>query len=93
MPTTESTKEQNIGNKVVKQCYTCKAEDHEIKDWKMKRNMLLRYTDSRYTNAREMKEKMEQYGTISIRNRKMNMRKHKKNVWYVLQQKQKQREQ
>ena len=55
--------------------------------------MLLRYTDSRYTNTREVKEKMEHYGTISIRNRKMNMRKHKKNVWYVLQQKQKQREQ
>ena len=77
----------------MKQCYTCKAEDHEIKDCKTRRNILLRYTDSRYTNTREVKEKMEHYGTISIRNRKMNMRKHKKNVWYVLQQKQKQREQ
>ena len=55
--------------------------------------MLLRYNDSRYTNTREVKEKMQHYGTISIRNRKMNMRKHKKNVEYVLQQKQKQREQ
>ena len=33
--------------------------------------MLLRYSDNRYTNTREMKEKMEQYGTvISIKNKK-----------------------
>ena len=36
-----------------------KAEDHEIKDCKKRSNILLRYTDSRYTNIREMNEKME----------------------------------
>ena len=93
-PRTENTEKQNMANQVVKQCYACKAEDHEIKDCKKRRNILLRYTDSRYTNTREMKEKMEQHGTvINIRNSKVNMRKHKKKVWYVLQQKQKQKEQ
>ena len=76
---TESTKEQNVANQVVKQCYACKAEDHEIKDCKKRRNILLRYTDSRYTNTREMKERMEQYETvISIKNRKSEYEKTRK---------------
>ena len=50
--------------------------------------MLLRYSDNRYTNTREMKEKMEQYGTvISIKNKKSQDEKTHKEVWYVLQQK------
>ena len=57
MAETESTKEQNKANHVVKQCYACKAKDHEITDWKKRRNILLRYTDIRYRNTREMKEK------------------------------------
>ena len=86
----ESTKEQNMINQVVKLCYACKAEDDEIKDCKKRKNILLRYTDIRYTNTREIKEKMEQYGTvINIRNRKNEYEKHKKRAWYVLQQKQK----
>ena len=51
----ESAKKQNMTNQAVKLCYACKAEDHEIKDCKKRRNILLRYTDSRYTNTREMK--------------------------------------
>ena len=46
----------------MKQCYVCKADDHEIKDWKKRRNTLLRWTDSRHTIITEMKEKIEQYG-------------------------------
>ena len=57
----ESAKEQNMANQAVKQCYTCKGEDHEIKNCKKRRNMLLRYSDSRHTNTRETKEK---YGTV-----------------------------
>ena len=70
----ESTKEQNMTNQPVKLCYACKAEDPEIKDCKKRRNTLLRYT-----NIREMKEKMEQYGTvISVRNRKSEYEKTQK---------------
>ena len=45
MSRAESTKEQNMTNQVVKLCYACKAEDHEIKDCKKRKNILLRYTD------------------------------------------------
>ena len=63
----------------MKQCCACKAEDHEIKDCKKRRNILLRYTDRRYTNTREMKEEMEQYRTvISIKNRKSEYEKTQK---------------
>ena len=48
-----------MANQVVKQCYACKAEDHEIKDCKKRINILLRYTDSRYTSTREMKSEDE----------------------------------
>ena len=41
-PKTDSTKEQNMANQVVKQCYACEAEDHEIKDCKKRRNILLK---------------------------------------------------
>ena len=79
MPGAESAKEQNMANQAVKQCYTCKGEDHEIKNCKKRRNMLLRYSDSRHTNTREMKEKMDQYGTvISIGNRKSEYEKAKR---------------
>ena len=78
-PRAESKKEQNMANQVVKKYYACKAEDHEIEDCKKSINILLTYTDSRYTNTREMKEKMEQYGTvISIRNRKSEYEKTQK---------------
>ena len=92
MSRTESTKEQNMTKQAVKLCYACKEEDHEIKDGKKKREILFGYTDTRYTNTKEMKERMEQYGTVvSIRNRKSKYdKKRKKKVWYVLQQKQKQ---
>ena len=76
MPGAESAKEQNMANQAVKQCYACKGEDHEIKDCKKRRNMLLRYSDSRHTNTRETKEK---YGTvISIWNRKSEYEKTQK---------------
>ena len=79
MSRAKSTKEQNMANQAVKQCYACKAEDHEIKDCKKRRNILLRYTDSRYINTREMKENMEQYGTvISTRNKKSEYEKTQK---------------
>ena len=40
------------------------------------KNILLRYTDRRYTSTKEIKEKMEQYGTvISLRNRKSEYEK------------------
>ena len=51
----ESAKKPNMTNQAVKLCYACKEEDHEIKDCKKRRNILLGYTDSRYTNTREMK--------------------------------------
>ena len=71
MSRAKSTKEQNMANQAVKQCYACKAEDHE--------RSLLRYTDSRYINTREMKENMEQYGTvISTRNKKSEYEKTQK---------------
>ena len=75
----DSTKEQNMANQAVKQCCACKTEDHEIKDCKKRINILLRYTDSRYTISREMKEKTDQYGTvISIRNKKSEYDKTQK---------------
>ena len=56
-----------------------KVEDDEIKDCKKRRNILLRYTESRYANTREMKEKMGQYGIVmSIRNRKTEYEKTQK---------------
>ena len=68
-----------MANQTVKQCYVCKVEDDEIKDCKKRRNMLLRYTESRYTNTRGMKEKMGQYGIVmSIRNRKTEYEKTQK---------------
>ena len=84
-----------MANQVVKQCYACKAEDHEIKDSKKRINILLRCTDSRYTSTREMKEKVWPYGRLIIikKTGKVKMRKCKKKVWYVLRQKQKQKEQ
>ena len=61
------------------QYYACKAEDDEIKDCKKKRNVLLRYTGSRYISTKWMKQKMEQYGTvISIGNRKGEYEKTQK---------------
>ena len=38
----DSAKKQNMTNQAVKPCYACKAEDHEIKDYKKRRNRLLR---------------------------------------------------
>ena len=67
-----------MANQVVKQCYACEVEDHEIKDCKKRRNILLRYND-RYTNTRKINEKMEQYGkVISIRNKKSEYEKTQK---------------
>ena len=43
-----------MANQGVKQYYAWKAEDHEIKDCKKRRNNMLRYTGSRYKrNERE----------------------------------------
>ena len=36
MSRAESTKEQNMTNQAMKLCYVRKAEDHEIKDCKMR---------------------------------------------------------
>ena len=73
-----------MANQVVKQCYACKVGDHEIKDCKKRRNILLRYTDRRYKNTRKINEKMEQYGkVISIRNKKTEYEKtQKENMVY-----------
>ena len=50
MSRTETAKEQNMANQIVKQCHAYKSENHEIKDCKKRRNILLRCTDNRYTN-------------------------------------------
>ena len=44
-----------MANQVVKQCYACKVGDHEIKDCKKRRNILLRYTDRRYKMTEDTK--------------------------------------
>ena len=56
MPGAESAKEQNMANQAVKQCYALKGEDHEIKNCKKRRNMLLRYSDSRHKHKRNERE-------------------------------------
>ena len=78
----------------MKECYARKADDHEIKDRKKERNLLLRYTNSKYTNIREMTEKMQQYGTVtSIKNKKGEFEETQKESVVFLQQNQKQKEQ
>ena len=81
-PRTESTKEQKQYGKSSSEAMLSmlsKVEDDEIKDCKKRRNILLRYTESRYANTREIKEKMGQYGIVmSIRNRKTEYEKTQK---------------
>ena len=68
-----------MANQVVKQCHACKAEDNEIIDYKKRRNILLRYSNTRYTKARKMKERTKQQGAeITIRNRKSEYGKTQK---------------
>ena len=79
MSRADSTKEQDMANQAVTQCCACKTEDHEIKDCKKRINILPRYRGSRYTITREIKEKTEQYGTVtSIRNKKSEYEKTQK---------------
>ena len=76
---TESTKEQNKANRLETQYYAWKVEDHEIRDCKNARNILLRYIGSRYISTKWMNEKIEQYGTVlSIENRKGECKKPQK---------------
>ena len=51
-PRSETTKEQIKSNQLGTQYYACKVEDHEIKDFKKRRNVLLRYTGSRYISTK-----------------------------------------